>query len=445
MRIIVFVLTLFLGLWGANTKSEIAKTNKAIKAKNALENELLRKVDELGSSVKKGKTEISETAKKLDELQNSIEELSQNLSHQTLELQTLSAKNASLKNSQKQIEDKITDLISNEFSLEILQNANNTPTTESVMRGAIFDNLNDILNQNLRDLFQSYELTTKEINSQNQKISQLQADISNLDSKKTEFEAMKQKQISDVEALEKDKEKYIKQLETLHAEQEALAKTLQDLKIIDDKEEREKARIAEEKRQAKELAEQKRKEELAKKQAQKSKKIEEKPQEKEIEITQDEPKIDDARVANISKKVKQYGSSYQASKVRKYSGAKTISPLENAYVKRKFGNYTDPVYNIKIFNESVVLGSRQSNAKVRNVLNGEVIFVKDTAVLGKVIIIKHSNNLHTIYAHLSQIAPTIKVGSVIKKGYTIGRVNNDLTFEVTQANHHINPLDLVSL
>ena len=143
--------------------------------------------------------------------------------------------------------------------------------------------------------------------------------------------------------------------------------------------------------------------------------------------------------------MKQYGSSYQASRVKKYTGAKTSAPLNGAFVKRNFGNYNDPVYNIKIFNENIVLGSKSSDTQVKSVLAGKVDFAKDTAVLDKVVILEHSGGIHTIYAHLSQIAPTIKVGSSIKKGYVLGRINSELTFEVTQQNYHINPLDLISL
>ena len=269
------------------------------------------------------------------------------------------------------------------------------------------------------------------------KIAQIETNLANLDSKKIEFEATKKRQIQNVENLEKDKERYIRQLEDIHAQQEALNKTLQDLKIIDDKQEREKAKAEEERR----LAELEKKKEQ-KKQSQKSQNI----KDEKIDFSEDEePQIKDERVANINKKIKQYGSSYQESRVAKYHGARTIAPLENAYVKRKFGNYTDPVYNIKIFNESIVLGTKSDNSQVKNVLNGEVVFVNETAVLGKVIIVKHTGNIHTIYAHLSQIAPTIKVGSIIKKGYVIGRISGDLTFEVTQANHHINPLELITL
>ena len=112
-------------------------------------------------------------------------------------------------------------------------------------------------------------------------------------------------------------------------------------------------------------------------------------------------------------------------------------------VKRKFGDYVDPIYKIKIFNESVVLASSTPDATVKSVLSGKVIFAKDTASLEKVVIIENSDEIHTIYAHLSKIAPTIQVGQKIKKGYVIGRVDDDLTFEVTQKNFHIDPLELI--
>lgn len=437
MRAFWLLFAFVFSLYAADTKKEISKTISKISEKEKLENELNKKVEQIGNSVKMGLGEIDKTSKKLDELSNSINDLSKNAADKTQELKTLNAKNVSLLNMQKELEDKITDLISNEFSLEILQNSNEIATTESVMRGAIFDNLNSILNDDMAKILSEYGKIQSQILLHQTKIAQIETNLANLDSKKIEFEATKKRQIQNVENLEKDKERYIRQLEDIHAQQEALNKTLQDLKIIDDKQEREKAKAEEERR----LAELEKKKEQ-KKQSQKSQNI----KDEKIDFSEDEePQIKDERVANINKKIKQYGSSYQESRVAKYHGARTIAPLENAYVKRKFGNYTDPVYNIKIFNESIVLGTKSDNSQVKNVLNGEVVFVNETAVLGKVIIVKHTENIHTIYAHLSQIAPTIKVGSIIKKGYVIGRISGDLTFEVTQANHHINPLELITL
>jgi len=141
-------------------------------------------------------------------------------------------------------------------------------------------------------------------------------------------------------------------------------------------------------------------------------------------------------------KVKKVGSSYQAAKTLRYRGKKTIAPLDAYTIIKKYGTYTDPIYKIKIFNESISLRPKQKNAKVKTVFNGKVIYADKTAVLDNIVIVEHSNGLHTIYANLSQISPNIKKGKKIKKGYTIGRVEDELVFEVTQKSYHINPIRL---
>ena len=142
-------------------------------------------------------------------------------------------------------------------------------------------------------------------------------------------------------------------------------------------------------------------------------------------------------------KVSKRGSSYQRVKSKKYRGKKTIAPLSGYRLVKKFGPYTDPIYKIKIYNESVSLQPNQRNAKVKTVLNGKVILAKKTQLLDNVVIIKHSNGLHTIYAHLDQIAPTVKKGKRVKKGAVIGRVDHELIFEVTQNSYHIDPMSLI--
>ncbi|MFV0482026.1 MAG: peptidoglycan DD-metalloendopeptidase family protein, partial [Campylobacteraceae bacterium] len=149
-------------------------------------------------------------------------------------------------------------------------------------------------------------------------------------------------------------------------------------------------------------------------------------------------------IPTTDEKIRQIGSSYQASKVKKYSGAKTIAPIDNYTVIQKFGDYVDPVYNIKIFNEAVILRANNNNQEVKSVLDGKVVFAKETGMLKNVVIVENTNGIHTIFAGLTKIAPTIKVGSKIKKGYVVGRIDSDLTFEVTQKNFHINPLELIN-
>jgi len=99
-------------------------------------------------------------------------------------------------------------------------------------------------------------------------------------------------------------------------------------------------------------------------------------------------------------------------------------------------------YGIKIFNESISLKPKEANAKVKTVFNGKVIYADKTAVLDNIVVIENSDGIHTIYANLSQISPNITNGKKIKKGYTIGRVNDELIFEVTQKSYHINPIRL---
>ena len=146
----------------------------------------------------------------------------------------------------------------------------------------------------------------------------------------------------------------------------------------------------------------------------------------------------------INLKVKSLGDSSKGIKIAKFRGKKTIAPLKSYTIKKNFGPYFDPVYNIKLFNDGLVLKSKIKNAKVYNVMLGKVVYAKENAgVLGNVVIIKHKGNLHTIYSHLDRISPTIKKGKWIKKGYVVGRIKEQLNFQVTRDNNYINPLELI--
>ena len=273
------------------------------------------------------------------------------------------------------------------------------------MVSQILTKLNSITKEDFKKLSKNYEDTINQIKSQSSKINEINSSIKNYRRKQSDLVALESNQKSTINNLKRDKEIYTKKLAKLQAQQDELRKTLEQLAIM---QKREDAAAQEARRKA-------------------------------------EQKTAGGKSKNEGSGVKQMGSSYQTSSVKRYTGAKTIAPLEGFSVKQKFGNYVDPIYNIKIFNESVVLRSNTPDAKVKSVLNGKVVFAKQTPMLDNVVIVENDNGIHTIYAHLSQIAPTIKVGSMVQKGYVIGRVRNDLTFEVTQKNYHIDPLELISL
>jgi len=77
--------------------------------------------------------------------------------------------------------------------------------------------------------------------------------------------------------------------------------------------------------------------------------------------------------------------------------------------------------------------------------DGKVVFAGKSSMLGKVVVVSHSHKMHTVYAGLSKIAPTIHVGSKIKKGYVVGKVSEKLIFQATKNSKHINPLKLIKI
>ena len=412
-KIALFLLIFSYIFANQSTKDKIELTSKNIAVKKSEEKNLSKKIDELGSLIVKESAELKKTNAQIDEITGLVVNLSQKYKDEATKLDELNKQTDDLVKIKLELEKKITDLIVEDFSFNLIQDGD-VKTYESLISNEVFASLSDVFRKDIANLVITHDEASKTIDKKNKEILDLEKNLKEYSAKKEELSNAQKKQKKLVENLNKNKEDYIQKLINTQKQSEALASTLEELKIIDDKEEKEKAR------------------KIAQKNVQK--------QEVQPEILQR-----DKRVEDIDKKVKLYGSSYKESRVKKYVGPKTISPLKNAFVKRKFGNFIDPVYDIKIFNESVILSSNTQNAQVYNVLDGKVIFAKSTPVLDNVIIVENKNGIHTIYANLSQIAPTIKNGSVIKKGYSIGRVKSDLTFEVTQKNFHIDPLELISL
>ncbi len=50
-----------------------------------------------------------------------------------------------------------------------------------------------------------------------------------------------------------------------------------------------------------------------------------------------------------------------------------------------------------------------------------------------------------LYSHLDDIAPTLVVGKWVQKGSVVGRVDENLTFQVTKDSSHIDPKDLFNI
>ena len=414
-RTFLLILAVCATLFAAGaTANKTQSTKQDLKSKAEQEKKLNKKLDELAKSILSGEKNVKTTAEQISILSVQVKELESSAKAADASLNTLIAQNKDLVAEQKRIEASLLAIISKRFAYDLIVPKNYIESEESIISAEILNSLTKDSQNQVNKIAKDYSKTINSIKSQTDKISAIKLDLAEFRSKQNKLIALQTKQKKDLAQLKSDKDSYEKELSAIQADQEELRKTLEKLAIIAKNEEEEKAR-----------AQQKAKLEEAKKA---------KNNEKLASQSQKTAKND----------VRQVGSSYQMSQVKRYTGAKTIAPLEKFTLKQAFGDYTDPIYKIKIFNESVVLRSAFRDAVVKNVLDGKVVFAKETPLLQKVVSVENKDGIHTIYAHLSKIAPTIKVGARLKKGYVIGRVERDLTVEVTQKNYHINPMELIA-
>lgn len=385
----------------ANTEQKISEKTKTLEDKIETEKKIQGKLQDVANEIVAEEHAIEKIKDKIETLGQSILQ-SQSIVEKKYEiLEKLTKDTQILTTQKKELEDKIIKIIAEDFAFYLITDSEYMDNEDGVLVDEVLQKMDIIIRKEFGKLASDYKQVNEQIYTQSQEIKNIRSEIQNAKSKHDELIALEKKKESSIAALSAKKQSYKKQLEDIEKERDEIRTTLEQLKII---------KVQEDNKL------------LAEKNAKR-----------------------DKTPANVGDSgVKQIGSSYQNSTVKKYVGERTIAPLDSYTVKRKFGDYVDPIYKIKIFNESVVLASNTPDATVKSVLPGKVIFAKDTASLQKVVIVENSDEIHTIYAHLSKIAPTIAVGQKIKKGYVLGRVDNDLTFEVTQKNYHIDPLELIS-
>lgn len=381
-----FLILMFINLFFAN---ELNKKNQDLKENERLSKQLNKKLEDLANDITNSEKNLKNLAQQISKLTQENSKLEQSAKIQSQELRLLNSQNQGLLKDRNLMETRLVSLIAQDFAYDLTVPSGYLESDESFMAVEVLHSLDGILKEEFYKLSKDYEKNSKLIDEKQGKIDSINVNLKQYTAQLTKLEELKQRQLNEIKQQKADRALYAKKLDDLQKQQAELRKTLADLNIVS--------------------------------------------------------KSKDEKGATVSKDVKQLGSGYQKSSVKKYLGKKTIAPLEAFTVKQKFGNFTDPIYNIKLFNENVILRSKNQDARVKTVFDGKVVFAKQTNLLQKVVIVEHSNGLHTIYAHLSQIAPTVKVGKNVKKGEVIGRVKNDLSFEVTQEKFHINPLELISL
>ncbi len=401
----------------ANASTVDKKIRNTTSAINSTKNEY----SSIYSKMEQNAKEILDQTLTIQKQQARLQELEQALGLKATiyktninELNGLSRTQVQLKKDQEETEQKLIFNIARMASLTMLIDKQGDANLDSIMSEEIIKVLAKQTKSDIKELNTKFFETSEQMSTLQQRSVQIKGEISSIDQKRKELKVAKEDNEKELAKLKINKQNYKVALEKILQQQDSLKQTLASLNIVK----------IDEKRRAEERERQK--------QA-----MSNPPQ------TQNTPQDKLGKGLNTAAdKVKKVGSSYQSLETVRYTGEKTIAPLEGYRVTKKYGNYTDPIYNIKIFNESVSLAPNQKGEKVRNVFNGKVIFAKNTPLLDNVVIVEHDNGLHTIYANLSQIAPGIQKGSKIVKGSVIGRVNDELVFEVTQRDSHIDPLEL---
>ncbi|EAK4448804.1 peptidase M23 [Campylobacter upsaliensis] len=390
----LFLFSLFSLLLFANG---IAEKTKDLKENERIQQQLSKKLEDLAQDILSGEKNLKNLSEQINTLSSQTSKLEANIKVQNKELSTLNNQNKELLRIKSLMESKLISLMAKDFAYDLPIPEGYIEGEESFMAFELLGSLDKVLSEEISKLSKDYEGVNLLIENKQKQIEQIRLNLKNYNEQLKELQSLKNRQIKEINQQKTDRQIYAKKLDNLKAQQEELRATLDELKIIDKKEQ-------------------------VKKQ-----------------------KEETSKLANNNQKIRQIGSSYQGSSVKRYTGKKTIAPLDSFTIKQKFGNYVDPIYNIKIFNENIVLRSKKADATVKSVLDGRVVFAKNTTMLQRVVIIEHNDGIHTIYAHLDKIAPNIKVGKRVKKGAVVGRIKDDLTFEVTQKNFHINPLELISL
>jgi len=393
-------------LFAADIDEQISDTSKQLGSFDKEYSALHSKMAKTAKEILQEKRAILQQQKRLEELLLELSINEESYKNNQVELSDLKKSQSSLNAEQNAIEQKLVFAIARNVSLSMLLDDRRTVNADALITEEVLKAMTVQVQQDIRTLNGTYAQNLERIAALELRMLTLEKVIASIEGKRKELAQTQEANKGALVKLERDKEAYKASIDSLLDRQEALKQTLAQLNIIKSDEDRKAREEADRRRQA-----------SSRKPA--------------------------AVAANDLPQVKQRGSSYEDVKTKTYRGQKTIAPIDDYTVIKQFGPYTDPIYNIKIFNESVSLQPKASNAMVKNVLNGKVILAQNTALLDNVVIVEHADGMHTIYAHLDKIAPTIQKGKKIPKGSVIGRVNNELMFEVTQKNYHINPMQLI--
>lgn len=113
-------------------------------------------------------------------------------------------------------------------------------------------------------------------------------------------------------------------------------------------------------------------------------------------------------------------------------------------ISSKFGSRIHPITRLRSFHNGIDIAA-PTNTKIRASKSGTVYFSGYRRLSGKTVIIKHSGNVHTIYAHCNKLL--VKKGQKVSSGSVIALVGktgratgSHVHFSIKKGNKYLNPL-----
>ena len=424
-----------MGLHASKIVEKIQDSQQSLRSTEAQKKAASRQLSKLAASIKSTEKELAVLQKKLDRLARQKKEGEARYADALERIKGLDKQIAQLDQDIKKRHDRFLRLLSDQFATIVAMRQMNRRSERGVILDEYFQRYKEATDRELKRLKESIDRSRKSKQVLMLSRAKLKRSIAKLDALRNLYKIKKEKSQKLLKKLAAEEKLYRQKLRTIISRQNALRQTLAKLNIlrkeeIEEAKRREAERKAQLERRAKELEAMRARKKLERDQA--------RAEGREVDYSA-------VTLPEENVKVKQYGSSYQRERVARYRGPRTISPIRGARLVKRFGSYVDPIYKIKIFNDSITLKAPQSDATVRNVLNGKVIYVGENSMLGKVVIVQHGNGLHTVYAGLSKISPVIRTGTRIRRGTAVGKVRRKLIFQATQNSKLINPVRLIKL
>lgn len=399
--------------------SKINNNKKILEENNQLSVQTQEKINDLSEEIKLQTNELNKINSKVKVLNEVILTQKDKLDETEKRLQETETKAADIQKQKVKNEQDIVNIIIENFSWAFALNLASKKSLQEIIDTEMYSVLSLNTQEEIKRLNKQYVLISENKVQNQEEIITLKNFIQVELKRKEILAALQKQQEKTIASLDKKHVAYQEELKDVIKKQKSLSDLLSQLNILKEDE----IKKEQERQNQKQLALEKEK--------------------RRENSKQNRPSTQEKLANNIDIEVRMLGSSTSGIQIGKYQGTKTIAPLKSYQITKKFGKYFDPVYKIELFNESIVLKSTEEKAKVFNVLDGKVVYAKkDSGMLENVVIIQHDNGLHTIYSHLEQISPTIKVGNSIQKGYVVGRINELLTFQATKNSTHINPQDL---